>query len=58
VASGPAANGPVANGPTGSTDLHLTQTGYEKSVRWRRYYEVTRPAVETALGSLKLLLED
>ena len=33
------------------------QTGFEESVRWRRYYEVIGVGWERALESLKVLLE-
>jgi uncharacterized protein YndB with AHSA1/START domain len=41
----------------GSTKVRVTQTGFEESVRWRRYYEVISFGWERALGSLKSLLE-
>jgi uncharacterized protein YndB with AHSA1/START domain len=41
----------------GATQLRVTQTGFEESVRWRRYYEVIGFGWERALGSLKALLE-
>ena len=41
----------------GATHLRVTQTGFEESVRWRRYYEVIGFGWERALGSLKALLE-
>ena len=34
-----------------------TQTGFEESARWRRYYEVIGVGWERALASLKALLE-
>ncbi len=37
--------------------VHVTQTGFEESVRWRRYYEVAGAGIERALHSLKSLLE-
>jgi uncharacterized protein YndB with AHSA1/START domain len=40
-----------------STRVRVTQTGFEESVRWRRYYEVIRLGWEEALASLKSLLE-
>jgi uncharacterized protein YndB with AHSA1/START domain len=46
----------TASGDT-ATELHVTQTGYEDGVRWRRYYEVAGVGWERALRSLKLLLE-
>jgi uncharacterized protein YndB with AHSA1/START domain len=42
---------------TASTHVHVTQTGYEKSERWRRYYEVIGLGWTRALASLKSLLE-
>jgi uncharacterized protein YndB with AHSA1/START domain len=41
----------------GATRIRVTQTGYEESARWRRYYEVIGFGWERALGSLKSLLE-
>ena len=43
--------------PGGATRVHVTQDGYEESVRWRRYYEVVGFGWERALASLKSLLE-
>jgi uncharacterized protein YndB with AHSA1/START domain len=40
-----------------STLVRVTQTGYEDSARWRRYYEVIGVGWERALASLKSLLE-
>ena len=45
-----------ADGP-GRTHVHVTQNGFEESVRWRRYYEVIGFGWERALSSLKSLLE-
>jgi hypothetical protein len=42
---------------TGETRVRVTQTGFEESVRWRRYYEVIGFGWERALASLKALLE-
>jgi len=42
---------------SGGTHLRVTQTGFEESARWRRYYEVIGFGWERALGSLKALLE-
>jgi uncharacterized protein YndB with AHSA1/START domain len=48
----------VACAPAGaSTRLHVTQTGFEESERWRRYYEVIGVGWDRALVSLKALLE-
>jgi uncharacterized protein YndB with AHSA1/START domain len=41
----------------GFTRVRVTQTGYEESTRWRRYYEVIGFGWERALASLKSLLE-
>jgi uncharacterized protein YndB with AHSA1/START domain len=43
--------------PGGSTRVRVTQTGFEESPRWRRYYEVITFGWERALASLKSLLE-
>jgi uncharacterized protein YndB with AHSA1/START domain len=43
--------------PGGATRVRVTQTGFEESVRWRRYYEVIGFGWERALASLKSLLE-
>jgi len=40
-----------------STRVRVTQTGFEESLRWRRYYEVIGLGWEQALTSLKSLLE-
>jgi len=46
------------NAPAGSVTLvHVTQTGFEESDRWRRYYEVIVPGWTRALNSMKSLLE-
>jgi uncharacterized protein YndB with AHSA1/START domain len=42
---------------TGATHVRVTQTGFEESARWRRYYEVAGFGWERALASLKSLLE-
>jgi uncharacterized protein YndB with AHSA1/START domain len=39
------------------TAVHVVQTGFEDSVRWRRYYETAGVGWERALKSLKMLLE-
>jgi len=41
----------------GSTRIRVTQTGYEESGRWRRYYEVIELGWQRALASLQSLLE-
>ena len=43
--------------PGNATRLCVTQTGFEESIRWRRYYEVVQPGWERALAALKSLLE-
>jgi hypothetical protein len=48
-----APQGPLGN----ATDIRVTQTGFEESVRWRRYYDVVGVGWERALASLKGLLE-
>ena len=40
-----------------ATRVHVTQSGFEESVRWRRYYEVVGHGWERALKSLKALVE-
>ncbi len=40
-----------------ATDLQVTQTGFEESARWRRYYEIVGPGLERALNAMKMLLE-
>ena len=41
----------------GGTRVRVTQTGFEESARWRRYYEVIGFGWQRALTSLKSLLE-
>jgi len=41
----------------GATRIRVTQTGFEESARWRRYYEVIAVGWTRALASLKSLLE-
>ena len=43
--------------PGGATRVHVVQTGFEETPRWRRYYEVIGVGWERALTSLKSLLE-
>ena len=43
--------------PDGATRVHVTQTGYEESARWRRYYDVIGVGWTRALASLKSLIE-
>lgn len=40
-----------------ATHVHVKQTGFEESARWRRYYEIIGPGWTRALNSLKALLE-
>jgi hypothetical protein len=47
----------VSQNETGGTTLRVTQSGFDESVRWRRYYEVVELGWERALASLKNLLE-
>lgn len=39
------------------TRLHIKQSGFDESTRWRRYYEVVGHGWERALVSLRSLLE-
>jgi hypothetical protein len=41
----------------GAMRVRVTQTGFEETPRWRRYYEVIGFGWERALASLKALLE-
>ena len=43
--------------PAIATRVHVMQSGFEESVRWRRYYEVFGHGWERALATLKSLLE-
>jgi hypothetical protein len=47
----------VVSDGSGGTRLRVTQSGFQESVRWRRYYEVISLGWERALASLKSLLE-
>lgn len=38
-------------------ELHVRQSGFEESARWRRYYEVITPGWMRALDALKEYLE-
>jgi uncharacterized protein YndB with AHSA1/START domain len=40
-----------------ATEVRVVQTGFDKSARWGRYYEVVSVGWERALASLKMLLE-
>ena len=42
---------------SGTTRVRVTQTGFEESARWRRYYDVIGLGWTRALASLKSLLE-
>jgi len=42
---------------TGATRVRVTQSGFEESERWRRYYDVIGLGWSRALASLKSLLE-
>jgi len=46
-----------ADGDPSATEVRVTQSGFEESARWRRYYEVIAIGWERALTSLKALLE-
>src|SRR5262245_42598037 len=39
------------------TEVRVVQRGFEESVRWRRYYEVVTVGWQSALKSMKVLLE-
>jgi uncharacterized protein YndB with AHSA1/START domain len=41
----------------GATRVRVAQTGFEESIRWRRYYDIVSIGWERALSSLKMLLE-
>ena len=46
-----------SSGGQTATRVHVSQSGFEESVRWRRYYEVIGVGWERALHSLRMLLE-
>jgi uncharacterized protein YndB with AHSA1/START domain len=48
---------PMSSDPAAHTQIRVRQSGFEESVRWRRYYEVVPYGWERALASLKSLLE-
>jgi uncharacterized protein YndB with AHSA1/START domain len=49
---------PEGNGThVGNTTVHVRQTGFEDSPRWRHYYELINTGWEQALRSMKMLLE-
>jgi len=52
-----AAEGDAPSADEPPTIVHVVQTGFEESERWRRYYEIVTAGWERALHSLKMLLE-
>jgi hypothetical protein len=48
---------PVGADLAAPTRVRVRQTGFEESLRWRRYYEVVPYGWERALAALKSLLE-
>lgn len=48
---------PAGPDAASGTRVHVTQTGFEESERWRRYYDVITNGWDRALRSLKSLLE-
>jgi uncharacterized protein YndB with AHSA1/START domain len=48
---------PAGEPRSAATRVRVQQTGFDNSVRWRRYYEVIGLGWERALDSLKSLLE-
>jgi uncharacterized protein YndB with AHSA1/START domain len=40
-----------------ATEVRVMQSGFEDSMRWRRYYEIVSTGWARALSSLKMLLE-
>lgn len=51
---------PYSEPPTGgetATHVHIVQSGFDKSARWQRFYEVFGPGWERALATMKGLLE-
>ena len=48
---------PADPGDAARTRLHVKQSGFEESTRWRRYYEIVGNGWERALASLRSLLE-
>jgi uncharacterized protein YndB with AHSA1/START domain len=43
--------------PETATEVRVLQSGFEKSERWQRYYEIVSVGWQRALSSLKMLLE-
>lgn len=54
---GPMAVEATCSPQSGGTLLHIRQSGYEASPRWKRYYEVITPGWSRALQSMKDYLE-
>ena len=48
---------PAGDDAAAGTRIHVKQSGFEESPRWRRYYEVVGNGWERALASLRSLLE-
>ena len=48
---------PAGRDAASGTRVHVRQSGFEDSMRWRRYYEVVGTGWERALASLRALLE-
>jgi uncharacterized protein YndB with AHSA1/START domain len=48
---------PIGDNVSAATRVHVSQSGFEESERWRRYYEVIGYGWERALASMKSLLE-
>lgn len=48
---------PAGGDPASGTRVHVRQSGFEESDRWRRYYEIVGHGWERALASLRSLLE-
>ncbi len=54
---GPMAVEATCSPQPGGTLLQIRQSGYEESVRWKRYYQVITPGWERALHSMRDYLE-
>ena len=48
---------PADQDAASGTRVHVVQSGFEESDRWRRYYEIIGPGWQRALHTLKSLLE-
>jgi len=48
---------PAGSDVTSGTRLHVRQSGFEESARWRQYYQVAGHGWDRALASLQALLE-